>query len=66
MSVFFLTRLQAAANTKLEEMKEKSAIRLQYAIEMSTRLDLKIDLMAPYLILPHGGLYTKLDNPTIF
>lgn len=40
-------------------MKEKSAARFQYAIEKSTKLDLKIDLMAPYLIIPFGGFYTK-------
>lgn len=43
-------------------MKEKSAVKLQYAIEKSTRLDLKVDLMAPYLILPFGGFYTKYDE----
>lgn len=52
-------RLQAAANVKLEEMKEKSALRFQYAIEKSIRLDLKVDLMAPYLIIPFDGFYTK-------
>lgn len=52
-------RLQAAANTKFEAMKEKSALRFQYAIEKSVRLDLQVDLMAPYLLIPFGGFYTK-------
>lgn len=58
MPPVFLCRLQTAANTKIAEMKEKSALGLQYAIQKHNRMDLQIDLMGIYGILPHGGLYT--------
>lgn len=53
-----LTQIQTAANMKLAEFKEKSALGIQYAIQKHTKLDLKIDLMGCYGVLPHGGLYT--------
>lgn len=51
---------------KLEEIKEQSALGLQYAIQKHTRLDLKIDLMGCYGLLPHGGLYTGYVTSLVF
>lgn len=53
-----LTQIQTAANLKLAEFKEKSALGIQYAIQKHTKLDLKIDLMGCYGVLPHAGLFT--------
>lgn len=53
-----ITQIQTAANLKLAEFKEKSALGIQYAIQKHTKLDLKVDLMGCYGVLPHGGLYT--------
>lgn len=39
-----------------------SATGLQYAIQQHTQLDLKIDLHAPYVIIPYGGKYTGVEN----
>lgn len=35
---------------------------LQFAIEKHIRLVLYIDLQAPYIIIPHGGIYTGTEN----
>ena len=54
----FILRLQATAESKLADIKEKSATGLQYAIQQQSILDLNVDLQAPYIIVPHGGLYS--------
>ena len=54
-----LQRLQAAAGTKLAEIKEKSALGMQHIIEEHKRLELKIDMMPSYIVIPHGGFYRK-------
>lgn len=54
-------RLQAAAGTKLAEIKEKSALGMQHIIEEHKRLELKIDMMASYIVIPHSGFYRKYD-----
>ncbi|XP_039291061.1 vacuolar protein sorting-associated protein 13 [Nilaparvata lugens] len=54
-----VSQLQAAYQMKMAEVKEKSALGLQYTIQKHTRLDLKIDVMASHVIIPHGGFYNK-------
>lgn len=39
-----------------------SSTGLQYAIDSHVHLDLKIDLRAPYVIIPYGGKYTENEN----
>lgn len=58
---FFYSRLQAAAGTKLAEIKEKSALGMQHIIDEHKRLELKIDMMASYIVIPHGGFYRKYE-----
>lgn len=57
-----LDKLQATAESKLADIKEKSATGLQHAIQQQSILDLNIDLQAPYIIVPHGGLYSGKEN----
>ncbi|KAF2903862.1 hypothetical protein ILUMI_02321 [Ignelater luminosus] len=57
-----LDQLSAAAESSLSNFKEMSATGLQHAIEQHTVLDLKIDLHAPYIIIPYGGKYTGVEN----
>jgi len=56
--LYFILRLEATAESKLADIKEKSARRLLYAIQQQSILDLNVDLQAPYIIVPHGGLYS--------
>lgn len=35
---------------------------LQHALEKRIRLDLYVDLQAPYVIIPYGGKYTGIEN----
>lgn len=63
--IFKCFRLQAAAGTKLAEMKEKSAIGMQHIIDEHKRLELKIDMMASYVVIPHGGFYKKYEETTL-
>ncbi|VVC40207.1 Hypothetical protein CINCED_3A023147 [Cinara cedri] len=60
------TQLQAAAGTKLAEIKEKSALGMQHIIEEHKRLELKIDMMASYIVIPHGGFYRKNQSLLLF
>lgn len=39
-----------------------SATGLQHTIETHAILDLKVDLHAPYVIIPYGGKYTGVEN----
>lgn len=39
-----------------------SATGLQHAIEKHAVLDLKVDLRAPYVLIPYGGKYTGIEN----
>lgn len=48
-----------AANMKLAEMKEKSALGLQYTIQQHSRLKLKINVMASYVLIPQTGFYSE-------
>jgi hypothetical protein len=57
-TLYFIWRLQATAESTLADIKEKSATGLQHAIQQQSVLDLSVDLQAPYIIIPHGGLYS--------
>lgn len=57
-----LEQLQAAAVTKLEDIKETSALGLQHAIEQHKTLDLKIDLMSSYIIIPETGSFDEKSH----
>lgn len=49
--------LQAAAENKLSDLKEKSALGMQYAVHNHTFIDLDIDIAASYIIVPQNGTY---------
>jgi len=34
---------------------------MQHIIEKHKRLELKIDMMASYVVIPHGGFYKKYE-----
>ncbi|XP_031336343.1 vacuolar protein sorting-associated protein 13 isoform X2 [Photinus pyralis] len=57
-----LEQLSVAAGNGLNNFKEMSAVGLQHAIEQHNVIDLKIDLCAPYILLPYGGKYTGVEN----
>ena len=60
----FLERLQAAAQERLDSLKEVSALGLEYAIQKHAALDIQVDLNASQLIIPYGGLYN--GNESLF
>lgn len=39
-----------------------TATGIQYAIDKHIKLDINIDLQAPYVIIPYGGKYTGTEN----
>lgn len=49
----------------MNNIKEMSALGLQYAIDKHTYLDLKVDIHAPIIIIPYGGKYTGVENALI-
>lgn len=51
-----LFRLQAAAVSTLNEWKEQSAAGLQHLAETRGEIDLQLDLIAPYILIPRGGV----------
>uniref|UniRef100_A0A6J0T466 Intermembrane lipid transfer protein VPS13A isoform X2 n=1 Tax=Pogona vitticeps TaxID=103695 RepID=A0A6J0T466_9SAUR len=57
-----LEQLTSATLTKLEEFREKTATGLVYIIETQKVLDLKINLMASYIIVPQNGFYEPTAN----
>ncbi|XP_069674534.1 intermembrane lipid transfer protein Vps13 isoform X2 [Periplaneta americana] len=57
-----LSQLQAAAGSTLADFKEMSATGLQHAIQQQNIMDLKVDLEASYIVLPHGGIYLGDEN----
>ncbi|XP_063230011.1 intermembrane lipid transfer protein Vps13 isoform X2 [Bacillus rossius redtenbacheri] len=57
-----LHQLQAAAQSKLADFREMSATGLQHVIAKSPIMDLKIDLQAPYIIVPRNGFYTGVED----
>lgn len=49
----------------MNNIKEMSALGLQYAINKHAHLDLKVDIHAPIIIIPYGGKYTGVENALI-
>ncbi|CAH0394024.1 unnamed protein product [Bemisia tabaci] len=56
------TVFSAAATVKIAEFKERSSLGFQYTLEKHGVLELKIELMASYCLIPHGGHYTGHEN----
>ncbi|KAM6329243.1 intermembrane lipid transfer protein VPS13A isoform 1-T1 [Alca torda] len=57
-----LEQLTSATLMKLEEFREKTSTGLLYVIETQKVLDLKINLMASYIIVPQKGFYECTSN----
>ncbi|XP_075067122.1 intermembrane lipid transfer protein VPS13A isoform X2 [Mixophyes fleayi] len=57
-----LEQLTSATLTKLEEFRDKTATGLLYVIETQKVLDLKINLMASYILVPQNGFYDTTSN----
>uniref|UniRef100_A0A8C3K817 Vacuolar protein sorting 13 homolog A n=1 Tax=Calidris pygmaea TaxID=425635 RepID=A0A8C3K817_9CHAR len=57
-----LEQLTSATLMKLEEFREKTSTGLLYVIETQKVLDLKINLMASYIIIPQKGFYEHTSN----
>ncbi|XP_049694728.2 intermembrane lipid transfer protein Vps13 isoform X2 [Helicoverpa armigera] len=53
-----LSTLQAVAENKLSDLKEKSALGMQYAVHHHTFIDVDIDIAASYIIVPKTGVYS--------
>ncbi|XP_043102019.1 vacuolar protein sorting-associated protein 13A isoform X3 [Puntigrus tetrazona] len=72
MSAFFmppkdlqLDELTNATLMKLEQFRDKTSTGLMYIIETQKVLDLKINLMASYVIVPENGFYDPKHNLAI-
>ncbi|XP_026058511.1 vacuolar protein sorting-associated protein 13A isoform X2 [Carassius auratus] len=72
MSAFFmppkdlqLDELTNATLMKLEQFRDKTSTGLMYVIETQKVLDLKINLMASYVIVPENGFYDPKHNLAI-
>ncbi|XP_041042655.1 vacuolar protein sorting-associated protein 13A isoform X2 [Carcharodon carcharias] len=57
-----LEELTSATLMKLEEFRDKTATGLMYVIETQKVLDLKVNLMASYIIIPQNGFFDKSAN----
>ncbi|XP_063769904.1 intermembrane lipid transfer protein VPS13A [Pseudophryne corroboree] len=57
-----LEQITSATLTKLEEFRDKTSTGLLYVIETQKVLDLKIDLMASYILVPQNGFYETTSN----
>ncbi|KAM9393107.1 intermembrane lipid transfer protein VPS13A isoform 2-T2 [Pholidichthys leucotaenia] len=69
MSAFFmppddlqLDELTSATLMKLEQFRDRTATGLMYVIETQKVLDLKVNLMASYVIVPQSGFYNGTQN----
>ncbi|KAB5567777.1 hypothetical protein PHYPO_G00236760 [Pangasianodon hypophthalmus] len=69
MSAFFmppndleLDELTNATRMKLEQFRDRTSTGLMYIIETQKVLDLKINLMASYVIVPQMGVYDPKHN----
>ncbi|KAM3940361.1 intermembrane lipid transfer protein VPS13A [Leptodactylus fuscus] len=60
-----LEQLTSATLNKLEEFRDKTSTGLLYIIETQKVLDLKIHLMASYIIVPQNGFYDLNSNMLI-
>uniref|UniRef100_A0AAR2KW21 Vacuolar protein sorting 13 homolog A n=1 Tax=Pygocentrus nattereri TaxID=42514 RepID=A0AAR2KW21_PYGNA len=72
MSAFFmppndleLDELTNATRMKLEQFRDRTSTGLMYVIETQKVLDLKINLMASYVIVPQMGFYDPKHNLAI-
>uniref|UniRef100_A0A8C3I5G4 Vacuolar protein sorting 13 homolog A n=1 Tax=Chrysemys picta bellii TaxID=8478 RepID=A0A8C3I5G4_CHRPI len=57
-----LEQLTSATLMKLEEFREKTSTGLLYVIETQKVLNLKINLMASYVLVPQNGFYESTSN----
>ncbi|XP_046904728.1 vacuolar protein sorting-associated protein 13A-like, partial [Hypomesus transpacificus] len=69
MSAFFmppddlqLDELTNATLMKLEQFRDRTATGLLYVIETQKVLDLNVNLMASYVIIPQSGFYSGTQN----
>ncbi|XP_061117583.1 vacuolar protein sorting-associated protein 13A isoform X1 [Conger conger] len=69
MSAFFmppqelqLDELTSATLMKLEQFRDRTSTGLMYVIETQKVLDLKVNLMASYVIVPETGFYDTAQN----
>lgn len=69
MSAFFmppddlqLDELTNATLMKLEQFRDRTATGLMYVIETQKVMDLKVNLMASYVIIPQTGFYNGTQN----
>ncbi|KAG9337213.1 hypothetical protein JZ751_029693, partial [Albula glossodonta] len=69
MSAFFmppqdlqLDELTNATRMKLEQFRDRTSTGLMYVIETQKVLDLKVNLMASYVIVPQTGFYDSTQN----
>uniref|UniRef100_A0A665TU24 Vacuolar protein sorting 13 homolog A n=1 Tax=Echeneis naucrates TaxID=173247 RepID=A0A665TU24_ECHNA len=69
MSMFFmppddlqLDELTNVTLMKLEQFRDRTATGLMYVIETQKILDLKVNLMASYVIIPQTGFYSGTQN----
>ncbi|XP_061671891.1 vacuolar protein sorting-associated protein 13A isoform X2 [Syngnathoides biaculeatus] len=69
MSAFFrppddleLDELTNATLIKLEQFRDRTATGLMYVIETQKVLDLKVNLLASYIIIPQTGFYDGSQN----
>ncbi|XP_073675240.1 intermembrane lipid transfer protein VPS13A-like [Garra rufa] len=60
-----LDELTNATLMKLEQFRDKTSTGLMYIIETQKVLDLKINLMASYVIVPENGFYDPKHNLAI-
>ncbi|XP_054629023.1 vacuolar protein sorting-associated protein 13A isoform X2 [Dunckerocampus dactyliophorus] len=57
-----LDELTNATLMKLEQFRDRTATGLMYVIETQKVLDLKVNLMASYIIIPETGFYNGTQN----
>lgn len=57
-----LDQISAAADSGFSNIREMTATGLQYTIEQHTRLDLNVEVHAPFIIIPENGKYTGSEN----
>ncbi|XP_031164575.1 vacuolar protein sorting-associated protein 13A isoform X3 [Sander lucioperca] len=57
-----LDELTNATLMKLEQFRDRTATGLMYVIETQKVLDLKVNLMASYVIIPQTGFYNGTQN----
>ncbi|XP_034830205.1 intermembrane lipid transfer protein Vps13 isoform X2 [Maniola hyperantus] len=52
-----LTTLQAVAENKLSDLKEKSTLGMQYAVHHHSFIELDVVIAASFIIIPQTGMY---------